>query len=160
MILFQYYAIILKQIDTILLLLVVSGMQRQIILRQIERPSTIQKDDDLYWFCDSLGVDNGRDVNHIATKVILSLLGNLPGTRGIPVEQIAEELVVSSPRVNHHIRNLIETGLVYRHNQKIYIRGSSLRSMVQEIRKDTLRILDDLEEAAAEIDEAYGITNR
>ncbi|WML66880.1 MAG: hypothetical protein METHP_00346 [Methanoregula sp. SKADARSKE-2] len=135
-------------------------MQRQIILRQIERPARIQKDEDLYWFCDSLGVDNGRDVHHIATRVILSLLENLPATRGIPVEQIAEDLVASSPRVNHHIRNLIDTGLVYRHKQKIYIRGSSLRSMVQEIRKDTLRILDDLELAAAEIDEAYGLGNR
>lgn len=135
-------------------------MQRQIILRQIERPARIQKDEDLYWFCDSLGVDNGRDVHHIATRVILSLLENLPATRGIPVEQIAEDLVVSSPRVNHHIRNLIDTGLVYRHKQKIYTRGSSLRSMVQEIRKDTLRILDDLELAAAEIDEAYGLGNR
>jgi len=135
-------------------------MQRQIILRQIERPVRIQKDDDLYWFCDSLGVDNGRDVSHIATKIILSLLKNLPDTRGIAVEQIASDLVVSSPRVNHHIRNLIDTGLVYRHKQKIYIRGSSLRSLVQEIRKDTLRILDDLELAAAEIDEAYDIRNR
>jgi len=138
----------------------VSGMQRQIILRQIERPPRIQREEDLYWFCDSLGVDNGRDLNHIATKVILSLLENLPDNRGIPVEQIASDIVVSGPRVNHHIRNLIDTGLVYRHKQKIYIRGSSLRSMVQEIRKDTLRILDDLELAAAEIDEAYGITNR
>ena len=135
-------------------------MQRQIILRQIERPARIRKDEDLYWFCDSLGVENGRDVNHIATKVILSLLENLPETRGIPVEQIASSLVVSNPRVNHHIRNLIDTGLVYRNKQRIYIRGSSLRSMVQEIRKDTLRILDDLEVAAAEIDEAFGIRSR
>jgi len=135
-------------------------MQRQIILRQIERPALNRKDEDLYWFCDSLGVDNGRDVNHIATKVILSLLENLPENRGIAVEQIASDIIVSSPRVNHHIRNLIDTGLVYRHKQKIYIRGSSLRSMVQEIRKDTLRILDDLEMAAAEIDEAHGIRNR
>jgi len=85
---------------------------------------------------------------------------NLPDTRGLAVEQIAGSLDVSSPRVNYHIRNLVETGLVYRHKQKIFIRGSSLRSMVQGIRKDTLRILDDLEAAAVEIDESYGVSNR
>lgn len=135
-------------------------MIRQIVLKQIERPVQVRKNDDLYWLCDSLGVENGRDIDHIATRVILTLLENLPDSRGIPVEQIADDLIVSSPRVNHHIRNLVDTGLVYRHKQKIYIRGSSLRSMVQEIRKDTLRILDDLEQAAAELDEAFGIANR
>ncbi|OPX63209.1 MULTISPECIES: winged helix-turn-helix domain-containing protein [unclassified Methanoregula] len=135
-------------------------MMRQLTLRQIERPVRIPKDGDLYWFCDSLGVDNGRDIDHIATRIILSLLENLPDTRGLAVEQIASDLDISSPRVNHHIRNLVETGLVYRHKQKIFIRGNSLRSMVQEIRKDTMRILDDLEEAATEIDESYGISTR
>ena len=133
---------------------------RQVILRQIERPVRIPKDEDLYWFCDSLGIDNGRDLDHVATRIILSLMENLPDTRGLAVDQIATGLDVSGPRVNHHIRNLVETGLVYRHKQKIFIRGSSLRSMVREIRKDTLRILDDLEAAAAEIDESYGIRNR
>ena len=133
---------------------------RQVILRQIERPVRIPKDEDLYWFCDSLGVDNGRDLDHVATRIILSLMDNLPDTQGLAVEQIATDLEVSGPRVNHHIRNLVETGLVYRHKQKIFIRGSSLRSMVREIRKDTLRILDDLEAAAAEIDESYGVRNR
>jgi len=135
-------------------------MMRQVILRQIERPVRIPKDEDLYWFCDSLGIDNGRDLDHVATRIILSLMENLPDTRGLAVDQIATGLDVSGPRVNHHIRNLVETGLVYRHKQKIFIRGSSLRSMVREIRKDTLRILDDLEAAAAEIDESYGIRNR
>jgi predicted transcriptional regulator len=135
-------------------------MMRQIILRQIERPVRIPRDEDLYWFCDSLGADNGRDIDHVAARVILSLMENLPDTRGLAVEQIASNLDVSGPRVNHHIRNLVETGLVYRHKQKIFIRGSSLRSMVREIRKDTLRILDDLEAAAAEIDESYGVSNR
>ncbi|OPY37064.1 MAG: hypothetical protein A4E35_01527 [Methanoregula sp. PtaU1.Bin051] len=135
-------------------------MIRQVVLKQVERPVTATRSDDLCWFCDSLGIDNGRDLDHVATKVIISLLENLPDRRGIPVEQIASELAVSGPRVNHHIRNLIETGLVYRHKQKIYIRGSSLRSMIREIRKDTMRILDDLELAAAQLDEAYGIINR
>jgi predicted transcriptional regulator len=135
-------------------------MMRQIVLKQIERPVQVISSDELAWFCDSLGIDNGRDVDHVATRIILSLLESLPDTRGMPVEQIAAELAVSSPRVNHHIRNLIETGLVYRHKQKIYIRGSSLRSMVRELRKDTMRILDDLEVAAAELDDAFGIQNR
>jgi len=35
-----------------------------------------------------------------------------------------------------------------------------MRALVQEIRKDALRILDDLEKAAGEIDQEYGIPHR
>ena len=132
-------------------------MIQQIVLRQIDRPVRIIDSNDLDWFCSRFGIDNGRDLDNIATRVILSLLERLPENEGVPVEEIATDLEISSPRVNYHIRNLVETGLVYRHKQRIYIRGSSLRSMVREIRKDTIRILDDLEEVAGELDEAFGI---
>ncbi|MBP2134554.1 putative transcriptional regulator [Methanomicrobium sp. W14] len=134
-------------------------MNRQISLKQIERPPESSKED-IEWFCDSVGIGKGRDLENIAMRVIISLLENMPEKRGLPVEELAEILNVSGPRVNHHVRNLICCGLVYRHKQRIYIRGSSLRSMVREIRKDTMRILDDLEEAAAEIDDSFGIKNR
>ncbi len=132
----------------------------QIFLKHIERPLKPNTDREICWFCDSLGIDNGRDVNHIAVKIIIALLEQMPENRGIPVEQIADSLDISTSRVNHHIRNLIDNGLVYRHKHRIYIRGSSLCAMVQEIRKDTLRVLSDLELAAADIDASFGIKNR
>lgn len=135
-------------------------MTRQIIIKQIERPYNPGTNAEICWFCDSFGIDNGRDIDHIATKVIISLLEKLPEEKGMPVEQIAADLDISSPRVNHHIRNLIDTGLLYRNKQKIYLRGSSLRTMVQEIRKDVLRVLDDLEDAAADLDDSFGIRSR
>jgi predicted transcriptional regulator len=135
-------------------------MTQQILLKQIERPRNPKAEDDICWFFDSLGIENGRDINHIAMRIILYLLENLSETRGIPVEQIASGLEISSPMVNHHIRNLIDTGIIYRQRKKIYIRGSSLRSMVQEIRKDSLRILDDLEQTAKELDGNFRISDR
>lgn len=134
-------------------------MARQVILRQLERPVGSDEEEHC-WFFNSLGVESGRDTEHVAMRIVLSLLQNLPEHRGIPVEKIASDLAIANPRVNHHIRNLVETGLVYREKQRIYIRGSSLRSMIREIRKDTLRILDDLEQAADELDTSFGIENR
>jgi len=49
---------------------------------------------------------------------------------------------------------------VYRQKRLIYIRGNSLQSMVREVRKDFIRVLDDLELAAADIDKAFGIVQR
>ncbi|OPX66930.1 MAG: Helix-turn-helix domain protein [Methanoregulaceae archaeon PtaB.Bin056] len=133
---------------------------RQIVVRQIERPMLGNEDDDLQWFCNSLGIGEGRDVERIATRVLFTLLDHQPHEKGLPVDTIAKDLAVSSSRINHHIRNLVDAGAVYRHKRLIYLRGNSLRSMVQEIRKDVLRLLDDLELAATEIDQAFGIVQR
>jgi predicted transcriptional regulator len=73
------------------------------------------------------------------------------------VERISRDLDISSSRINHHIRNLVDAGIVYRHKRLIYLRGNSLQSMVQELRKDALRVLDDIEAAAAEIDRSFGV---
>jgi len=133
---------------------------RQIVVRQIERPIIRDEGEDLQWFCNSLGIGEGRDLERIAPRVLFTLLEHQPHEKGLPVDTIAQDLAVSSSRINHHIRNLVDAGAVYRHKRLIYLRGNSLRSMVQEIRKDVLRMLDDLEIAAAEIDQAFGIGKR
>lgn len=132
-------------------------MARQIIFRQIERPRGGEGYDDLEWFLKSLGIGEGRDIEQIAQRIVITLLEHqLPGT-GVSVERISQDLEISSSRVNHHIRNLIDAGVVYRHKRQIYLRGNSLQSMVRELRKDALRVLDDLEAAAVEIDRKFGI---
>jgi len=130
------------------------------VVRQIERPIIRDEGEDLQWFCNSLGIGEGRDLERIAPRVLFTLLEHQPHEKGLPVDTIAQDLAVSSSRINHHIRNLVDAGAVYRHKRLIYLRGNSLRSMVQEIRKDVLRMLDDLEIAAAEIDQAFGIGKR
>ena len=130
------------------------------MVKQIERPIIRDEGEDLQWFCNSLGIGEGRDLERIAPRVLFTLLEHQPHEKGLPVDTIAQDLAVSSSRINHHIRNLVDAGAVYRHKRLIYLRGNSLRSMVQEIRKDVLRMLDDLEIAAAEIDQAFGIGKR
>ncbi|WOX55992.1 MULTISPECIES: ArsR family transcriptional regulator [unclassified Methanoculleus] len=132
---------------------------RQIVFRQIERPrgKIGPEPENLEWFFSSLGIGEGRDVDQVAQRILIALLVYQISGSGVPVERISQDLEVSSARINHHIRNLVEAGVVYRHKRLIYLRGNSLQSMVQELRKDALRVLDDLEIAAVEIDRSLGI---
>lgn len=130
---------------------------REMVFREVERPRPRDQTGDLRWFCDSLGIVEGRDVERLAVRILITLLEHYPQQRGLPVDTIASNLDVTNSRVNHHLRNLVDAGIVYRHKRLIYIRGNSLRSMVRELRKDVLRVLDDLEDTAAEIDLAFGI---
>ena len=135
-------------------------MVQEIILRNIDKPHIKSLEEDLSWFCDSFGFSSGRDVENTATKIIFSLLDRLSNEEEISSEALAGDLDIKISRVNHHLRNLNDSGLLYRKKRLIYLRGGSLKAAVREMRKDSERIFDELENAAEEIDTIIGIKNR
>jgi predicted transcriptional regulator len=138
----------------------ITQMVQEIILRNIEKPRIKSLEEDLLWFCDSFGFSSGRDIENTATNIIFSLLDKLSNEEEISSEAIAEGLDIKVSRVNHHLRNLNDSGLLYRKKRLIYLRGGSLKAAVREMRKDSERIFDELENAAEEIDSIVGIKNR
>lgn len=138
----------------------ITQMIQEIILRNIEKPRSKSLQEDLLWFCDSFGFSSGRDIENTATKIIFSLLDKLSHEEEISSEALAGDLDIKVSRVNHHLRNLNDSGLLYRKKRLIYLRGGSLKAAVMEMRKDSERIFDELENAAEEIDSIVGIKNR
>jgi Bacterial regulatory protein, arsR family. len=135
-------------------------MVQQIILRYLEKPHVKSLEDDLLWLCDSFGFSSGRDTENTATRIVFSLLDKLSNDEITSSEALAEDLEIKISRVNHHLRNLNDSGLLYRKKRLIYLRGGSLKAAVKEMRKDSERILDELESIAEEIDLQIGIKNR
>jgi predicted transcriptional regulator len=135
-------------------------MVQQIILRYLEKPHVKSLEDDLLWLCDSFGFSSGRDTENTATRIVFCLLDKLSNDEIVSSEALAEDLEMKKSRVNHHLRNLNDSGLVYRKKRLIYLRGGSLKAAVKEMRKDFERIFDELEIAAQEIDSRIGIKNR
>ncbi|WP_292371985.1 MULTISPECIES: helix-turn-helix domain-containing protein [unclassified Methanosarcina] len=135
-------------------------MVQQIILRYLEKPHVKSLEDDLLWLCDSFGFSSGRDTENTATRIVFSLLDRLSNDEITSSEALAEDLEIKISRVNHHLRNLNDSGLLYRKKRMVYLRGGSLKAAVKEMRKDSERIFDELESIAEEIDLRVGIKNR
>jgi predicted transcriptional regulator len=135
-------------------------MVQQIILKHLEKPHIKNLEGDLLWFCDSFGFSSGRDTERTATKIIFSLLDKLSQEQDISSDVLAGELEINTSRVNHHLRNLNDSGLLYRNKRRIFLRGGSLKAAVREMRMDSERILDELELMAEEIDAIMGLKNR
>lgn len=135
-------------------------MVQQIILRYLEKPHVKSLEDDILWLCDSFGFSSGRDTENTATRIVFSLLDRLSNDEITSSEALAEDLEMKISRVNHHLRNLNDSGLLYRKKRIIYLRGGSLKAAVKEMRKDSERIFDELESIAEEIDLRIGIKNR
>ncbi len=132
----------------------------QIILKQYDRPKEDNVDKDIAWFCDSLGIVSGRDTAYTASRIVVDIINMASKDKRIFSELLAENLELNQNLINHHIRNLINSGLIIRERKQILIRGGSLKEAVREIRKDALRILDTIEEIAEEIDEELNLKNR
>ncbi|MDD2614113.1 MAG: ArsR family transcriptional regulator [Methanosarcina sp.] len=135
-------------------------MVQQIILRHLEKPQIKSLEEDLLWLCDSFGFSSGRDTENTATRIVFSLLDKISNDEIASSEALAENLDIKTSRVNHHLRNLNNSGLLYRKKRLIYLRGGSLKAAVKEMRKDSERIFDELESIAEEIDSRIGIKNR
>ena len=136
-------------------------MPQQIILINLEKPRKKKLEDDIHWFCNSFGLSSGRDTENIATQIVHDLLQQISEREDrVSSDAIAENLDVNLSRVNHHIRNLINAGLIYRQKRALHLRGGSLKAAVQEMRKDSERMFQELEEMAEEIDEQMGLRNR
>lgn len=136
-------------------------MPQQIILINLEKPRDKKLEEDIHWFCNSFGLSSGRDTENIATQIVHDLLQQISEREDrVSSDAIAENLDVNLSRVNHHIRNLINAGLIYRQKRALHLRGGSLKAAVQEMRKDSERMFQELEEMAEEIDEQMGLQNR
>jgi predicted transcriptional regulator len=132
-------------------------MHQRLVLQYLPKPDRKDLIDDAYWICDTLGLSSGRDIEDLSIRIVLSLLKESSKKGGIASEQLAEILGITTGRVNHHIRNLSRSGVIYRNRRLIHLRGRSMRESVQELRKDADRIFDDLEKVASEIDTMMGL---
>lgn len=132
-------------------------MHQRLILQYLPRPIRKDLKEEAYWFCDTLGLSSGRDLEDLSIQIVLRLLEESSKKHGIATEQLATLLGISHGRVNHHLRNLTRSGVVYRERKLIHLRGRSMRESVIELRKDADRIFDELEQVAAEIDRMMGL---
>ena len=128
-------------------------MQRRLSLYEVKKPVSSVPENNTIWFCDTLGLSSGRDIDSLATQLITTLLHQYQNGEGLSTERLAQLLNIAPARVNHHVRNLARTGIIYREKKLVHMRGLSLKESVRELRKDANRIFDELEEIAESIDE-------
>ena len=133
-------------------------MHQRLILQRLPRPTGRDLTDEIFWLSDTLGLSSGRDVDNLSTQIILKILERSSQNSGISTEQLGELLDISSGRVNHHLRNLSRTGIVYRERRLIHLRERSLKDTIREIRRDANHIFDELEKVADEIDQISGLS--
>lgn len=132
-------------------------MKQKIIIQEIDKPRTDKVKDEVKWVCDSLGLMSGRDTKNISFKIMYELLELFSEERLISTEEVSESLKIESPTVNHHIRSLMESGIIFREKRKIALRGGSLSAAIEEMKRDSDMMFSKLLEVSKKIDEEFDL---
>ncbi|MDI3474000.1 MAG: hypothetical protein PWR30_323 [Candidatus Woesearchaeota archaeon] len=132
----------------------------RIIIKKITAEPPKNLDDEISWLSDQLCLSSGRDVNNIATQILKLVLENSSNSVPLTSSDISKMLNIANPTVNHHIRNLINSGILVREKNRIFLRRKTLSGTINEIRKDISRVLEDIEEIAKDIDNKLGLDKK
>ena len=116
-------------------------------------PKNEKSINEIKWICDSLGFTSGRDIEDTSFKIMNQLLEQFKKHDIVATEEIAKSLRIEAPTVNHHIRNLMETGFLFREKRKIALRGGSLSAAIEEMRRDSDKMFEKIMEVAKKIED-------
>ena len=95
---------------------------------------------------------NLRDKDKSCFRIFLELIK--AAKKGIPMtsDDIADKLGLSRGTVIHHINKMIESGIIIHMDNRYMLRVDNLTQLIQELRKDIDRTIEDMREIAEDID--------
>lgn len=130
-------------------------MVKRIIIQEVNHPKNKNTKKEVKWICDSLGLIKGRDTEDVSFKIIYQILNSFSDKDLVSTEEIANSLKLESPRVNHHIRMLMGSGIIFREKRKIALRGGSLTNAIQEMQRDSERFFQRILEISKKLDKKF-----
>ena len=128
------------------------SVYRRVTIISGKKPITTNVNDEIRWLGGSLGLFNLRDKDSSCFRIFIELLKNSKKEEGLSSDEIAAKSNLSRGTVVHHLNRLIESGLVVVDKNRYQLRESHLSILVEELKKDINRTMDDLKKIAENID--------
>jgi len=115
---------------------------------------------DIEWICRSFGFLESRDKEKTAARIFNELLEATKKGAGLSSDELAEKLKLSRGTMVHHLNKLMKSGLVIHHQGRYKLRAFSLQRTVEEVKRDIIRIFENISQVAKSIDENLGLLHR
>jgi predicted transcriptional regulator len=130
-----------------------------ITINRIEyRPvTTPDMNDELQYLGGCLGLFNLRDKDKSRFRIFIALLKALKSNEGMSSDDLASRLDLSRATVIHHLKNLMDAGIVEEVRGRYQLRVDTLEELLEAVRVDIDKTIDDLKEVARNIDKELGL---
>jgi predicted transcriptional regulator len=135
-------------------------MAKKILIRDLEKPSEKNIEQDIEWICECFGFFERIDRDKTASLIFKKLLDSRTSGGGLSSTRLGEETSVTRAAALNHLKRMMCTGLVIKEGNEYQIRCSSLFLTISEMHRDVDRIFEDIEQIAKDIDENVGIKHR
>jgi DNA-binding MarR family transcriptional regulator len=133
---------------------------QEIILRDIKPNIEKNLKKDIEWFCRCFGFMELRDKEKTASAIFREIVNVSKKGKGITSADIMEKLNISRGITVYYLNKLIKSGFVRKIGNTYELRMNNLEDTIEEIKKDAVRILENIKEIAKEIDESMGLMKR
>jgi len=133
---------------------------RRITIVRMRKPREKDVNRDLQWFSESLGLFTERDREKSCFRIFVELIKAARKKQALSSDDIAYRSNLSRGTVVHHLNRLIESGLVVNHDNRYILRVDNLEELIEEIKKDVIKTLEDLKRIAEDLDDEVGLLRR
>ncbi len=127
--------------------------EQRITIIRISHPARQNVNDELKWLGHSLGLFSERDKDSSLYRLFVELIKCRKGDHAVTSDELATRLDLTRGTVVHHLNKLLESGIVVGDRNRYALRVENLEVLIDELRKDVRRAMDDLKEIARQIDE-------
>lgn len=125
---------------------------KEYIIRVIRPPHYKNLEEDLKWICKVLGITSNRDRNETSYKIFREILYASRNNRFPTIEELSNNLKISRTAVLHHVRVMMERGIIIRHGKYLEMRTMNLENTLDEIFEDLERAISNIKRIAESID--------
>ena len=126
------------------------------IVRSV-RPKEDNVNELLKWFGASLGLFSVRDKDSSCFRIFIALVHDMKSSRGLSSDEIAIMTGLTRGTVIHHLNKLMDSGLILSAENKYFLRVNSLEELVDEVKQNVLKSLDNLKLIGSHIDSQVGL---
>ena len=132
-----------------------------ITINRIEyRPShNPDMNEELQYFGGCLGLFSLRDKDKSKFRIFITLLKALKNNDGLSSDELAEALNLTRATVIHHLKHLMDAGIVEEIRGKYRLRNDNLAELLDQIRTDVNKTIDELQEVANNIDSELSLNS-
>ena len=104
-------------------------------------------------FTSSLGMYSVRDKDKSMYRIFLELFKSSLFDEGLKSSDLAKMTGRSRGTIVFHLNKMLDSGLIIQKDNKYYLREKNLKKLVETLKKDINRYLDDLKHLGKDIDE-------
>jgi predicted transcriptional regulator len=130
--------------------------EHRITIIRVARPRSHNINDEIRWLGHSLGLFSERDKDSSLYRLFVELIKSSRNSEALTSDELARRLELSRGTVIHHLNKLLESGIVVTDRNRYALRVSNLEVLVDELRRDIRRTMENLKSIARQIDEELG----